>query len=216
MFPSLTGYAWVESLHNYRDLETGRMVNRETIAGSLNDLIDASAVQMNELTQSLIDGGISLADWQSGMMQQIKVTHTASAALANGGWAQMDFSDWGKTGQLIREQYDFLRNYAKEIANGTQALDGRALVRSDLYADAANGTFWEMDKRGHVQDGYEEGRRVLEPGADHCEDCEEYASEGWMPIEDIPEIGNSQCLTRCRCEITYRRMNENGEWEESE
>ena len=121
----------------------------------------------------------------------------------------MTQSDWGATGQLIREQYDFLRNYAKEIANGTQPIDGRMLVRSDMYADAANGTFWEMDKRSHLQDGYDEGRRVLESGADHCDDCEEYASEGWMPIEDIPEIGNSQCLTRCRCEIEYRVSTDN-------
>ena len=110
----------------------------------------------------------------------------------------------GATGQLIREQYDYLRDYAKAIADGTQPLDGRALVRSDLYADAANGTFWEIDKRSHIIDGYDEARRVLEPGADHCEDCEDYANDGWMPIDEIPEIGDSQCMTRCRCEIEYR------------
>ena len=206
--PSATGYEWVESLHNYRSIETGKIVSRTAINEGLEAVMDASAINMNALTQSLIDGNISLASWQSGMMTEIKVTHTASAALANGGWAQMTPSDWGATGQLIREQYDYLRNYAKEIANGTQALDGRALVRSDLYADAANGTYWEMSKRSFSQDGYDEGRRVLEPGADHCEDCEEYASEGWMPIDDIPEIGNSQCLTRCRCEIEFRRNGE--------
>jgi hypothetical protein len=203
-----TGYGWNEAAHRYYDLESGVFVSRATIAEGLQSVMDASALRMNDLTQKLIDGGVSLADWQTGMMTQIKNTNVASAALANGGWGQMTQSDWGATGQLIRDQYDFLRNYAKEIADGTQALDGRALVRSDLYADAANGTFWEMDKRSMLADGYEEGRRVLEPGADHCDDCEGYASEGWMPIDDIPEIGNSQCLTRCRCEIEYRRSGE--------
>lgn len=206
--PAGTGFEWVESLHNYRSIETGKIVSRAVVADGLEAMMDASAVNMNALTQSLIDGQISLASWQSGMMTEIKNAHVASAALANGGWQNMTQADWGATGQLIREQYDFLRNYAKEIADGTQALDGRALVRSDLYADAANGTYWEIDKRSHLQDGFDEGRRVLEPGADHCEDCEEYASEGWMPIDDIPEIGNSQCTTRCRCEIEYRRSDE--------
>lgn len=204
MLPAATGYEWVASLHNYRDVETGRMVSRDDVREGLENLIDESGVNMNTLTQSLAEGKISLADWQAGMMREIKLTHTASAALANGGWAQMTQSDWGATGQLIREQYNYLRNFAKDIADGTQPLDGRMLVRADMYADAGNGTYWEIDKRSHLADGYDLGRRVLEPGIDHCEDCEEYASEGWMPIDEIPEIGNSQCTTRCRCEIEYK------------
>ena len=206
MLPQLTGYGWNGS--RYYDLETGKFVSSASVHDALETVMDASAIRMNKLTQSLIDGEISLASWQSSMMEQIKVTHVSSAALSQGGWAQMTQSDWGATGQLIRQQYDYLRNYAADIASGKQALDGRALVRSDLYADAANGTFWEMDKRGHLADGYDEGRRVLEPGANHCDDCEEYASEGWMPIDEIPEIGNSQCMTRCRCEIEYRKSGE--------
>ena len=206
--PAGTGFEWVESLHNYRSIETGRIVSRATVTNGLEAMMDASAVNMNTLTQSLIDGNISLASWQSSMMTEIKNAHVASAALSQGGWAQMTPAQWGETGQLIRQQYDYLRDYAKAIADGTQPLDGRALVRSDLYADAANGTYWEIDKRSMIADGYDEGRRILEPGADHCEDCEDYFWDGWMPIEDIPEIGNSQCLTRCRCTIEYRISSE--------
>ena len=204
MLPQATGYSWNATAHRYYDAETGRFVPQSEIRNALENLIDQSGLNMNALTQSLQDGKISLADWQTGMMREIKLTHTASGALANGGWGQMTQADWGATGQLIREQYDYLRNFAKEIANGTQPLDGRMLVRADMYADASNGTFWEIDKRSHLQDGYDIGRRVLESGADHCDDCLEYASEGWMPIEEIPEIGNSQCMTRCRCEIEYK------------
>lgn len=206
--PGGTGFGWNAVAHRYYDLQSGVFVSYTKVADGLEKMMDASALNMNALTQKLIDGNISLANWQTGMMKEIKNVHVASAALSNGGWAQMSSSDWGATGQLIREQYDYLRNYAKEIADGTQALDGRALVRSDLYADAANGTYWEMSKRSFSADGYDEGRRILEAGADHCDDCLEYASEGWMPIDDIPEIGNSQCLTRCRCEIEFRKSTE--------
>lgn len=208
MLPQATGYGWNEVAHRYYDAETGRFVPQSEIRNALENLIDQSGLNMNALTQSLQDGKISLADWQTGMMREIKLTHTASAALANGGWGQMTQADWGATGQLIREQYNYLRNFAKEIANGTQPFDGRMFVRADMYADASNGTYWEIDKRSHLADGYDIGRRVLEPGADHCDDCVEYASEGWMPIDEIPEIGNSQCMTRCRCEIEYRRSGE--------
>lgn len=206
MFPAETGFGWNGT--RYYDLETGRFVSNSEIRAGLEAMIDASAINTNALTQSLIDGRISLADWQMGMMEEIRISHAASAALANGGWAQMTPSDWGYEGSLVKEQYKYLANFAEEIANGTQALDGRALVRSDMYADAVNGTYWEIDKRSMTDEGYDEGRRVLEAGVDHCDDCEEYANDGWMPIEDIPEIGNSQCLTRCRCEIEYRKSGE--------
>lgn len=210
-----TGYAWNGT--RYYSLTTGRFVSSQTIAEGLQTMMDVSALRMNALTQQLIDGGISLASWQSGMMEQIKNTHVASAALANGGWSQMTPSDWGATGQLIRQQYDYLRNFAREIANGTQQLDGRALVRSDLYADAANTTYWNMTTRGFIEDEWEEEKRALEPGAAHCDDCIEYANEGWQPIGTLPEPGDdSQCLKRCRCEKKYRRKTASGEWEESE
>ena len=121
-----------------------------------------------------------------------------------GGWDQMTQSSWGATGQLIRQQYDYLANYANDIANGTQALDGRALVRSDLYADAANGTFWEMDKRSMLADGYDMARRVLESSdGNNCDGCIEAATEGWVPIDEVLPIGDAECMTRCRCSIEY-------------
>jgi len=205
MFQQITGYGWNSGASRYIDMTTGRFVSQTLVRGGLEDMIDASAANMNLLSQSLLDGNISLANWQSAMMEQIKATHTASAALSQGGWAQMTQSDWGAVGQLIREQYDYLRNFAAQIASGEQPLDGRVLVRADMYGDASNGTFWEMDKRSHIQDGYNEGRRILESGADHCDDCIAYAADGWMPIDEIPPIGDSQCVTRCRCEIEYRR-----------
>lgn len=214
--PILPGFGWNAAAKRYYDLDTGVFVSKSAIRTGLENMMDQSALNMNALTQKLVDGGISLADWQSGMMAEIKAAHVSASALANGGWAQMTQSDWGAAGQMIREQYNYLRNFASQIASGEQPLDGRCLVRSDLYGNASNGTYEAMRTRAFLAAGFEEGRRVLETGADHCDDCLEYASEGWMPIEDIPEIGNSQCLTRCRCEIEFRRIGDDGQMETSE
>lgn len=202
MFPLLTGYAWNGT--RYYDLETGQFVSNATIREGLESLMDVSALRMNGLTQQLIDGGISLADWQTGMMQQIKIAHTASAALSQGGWAQMTQSQWGATGQMIRAQYDYLRNFASEIVSGKQPLDGRALVRSDMYADAANGTYAEMDRRSQILDGMDEERRILEDTTDACDGCIEQAGLDWQPIGTLDPIGAEECATRCRCEFEYR------------
>jgi hypothetical protein len=146
------------------------------------------------------------------MMEQIKLAHTASAAAARGGWAQMSQSDWGAAGRMIRDQYDYLRNFADQIASGQQLLNGNALVRADLYADAARGTFEQMRRRyEQQQNGMQEERRVLGE-ADHCEGCLAQAELGWQPIGTLDPIGAEECITRCHCTFFYRKLGPNGEW----
>jgi hypothetical protein len=202
--PTTPQFAWNETAGRYVN-SFGQFVKFSDVRDALESVMDASAIRMNNLTQQLVDSRVSLAEWQSGMMEQIKLAHTAAAAASRGGWAQMSQADWGAAGRMVRDQYDFLRGFANQIANGTQALDGRALVRADLYGDAPRGTFEEMRRRYEtLMNGMEEARRVLGP-ADHCEDCLEYAAQGWIPIEQVPRIGNSICLTRCHCSMEYRR-----------
>ena len=205
-------YAWNETAGRYISLSTGRFVPFSDVRDALESVIDTAGIRMNTLTQSMVDGQIPLAEWQAGMMEQIKLAHTASAAASRGGWAQMSQSDWGAAGRMIRDQYDYLRNFAEQIANGTQALDGRALVRADLYADAARGTFEAMRRRyEQQQNGMTEEIRIL-GDADHCPGCLEQASLGWQPIGTLDPIGAEECITRCHCKFQYRKMGPNGEW----
>lgn len=222
MLPIQTGYGWNETAGRYIDLSTGRFVPFVDVRDSLELVMDASGVRMSTLTDQLIGEQISLAEWQLGLMEEIKISHTAAAAAASGGWAQMSQSDWGAVGRLIRDQYDFLRNFANEIASGKQRLDGTARVRTDLYAQAARGTFEETRRRyERLKNGMEEEARALGE-ADHCssdddprgdlEGCLELAALGWQPIGTLPKIGQSVCITRCHCRFIYRKHGPDGEW----
>jgi hypothetical protein len=119
-------------------------------------------------------------------------------------------------GQRVREQYDYLRNFAGQIADGTQPLDGRFLVRSDMYADSGRGTFEDIRQRGMVNHGYEEEKYILEDTISACDGCIDRAGEGWQPIGTLEPLGSQECNVRDRCEVVYRRVSDNGEWEESE
>lgn len=216
-FPTLSSdYAWNETAGRYINLSTGRFVPFNAVRDQLESVIDQSAIRMNGITQQLIDQQVSLAEWQSVMMEQIKLSHTAAAAASRGGWAQMSQSDWGAAGRMIRDQYDYLRNFAEEIASGKQALDGRALVRADLYGDAARGTFEQMRRRyEQQQNGMQEEIRILGE-ADHCPGCLEQASLGWQTIGTLDPIGAEECITRCHCTFRYRKVGPAGEWIVSE
>lgn len=213
-------FGWNEAAGRYIDLSSGRFVPFADVRDALESVMDASGARMNLLTDQLIAEQISLAEWQIGMMEEIKIAHTAAAASASGGWAQMSQSDWGAVGRLVRDQYDFLRNFANEIASGQQRLDGTARVRTDLYAQAARGTFEETRRRyERLKNGMEEEARILGE-ADHCssdddpngerEGCLELAALGWQPIGTLPKIGNSVCITRCHCHFIYRKRGPDG------
>ena len=212
--PDFSHYGWNGT--RYIDLETGRFVSAKTVRDVLESTIDVSALRMNNLTEQLTKGSISLVDWRTGMMQQIKIAHVAAGAAANGGFAQMTQSEWGAVGQQIRTQYKHLNNFATQISNGEQPLNGKALIRSDMFGDAARGTFEQMERRLQISNGFEEERRVLEDKLNNCDGCLEQAELSWQPIGTLDPIGSEECTTRCRCEFEYRRVGANGEMEMSE
>jgi len=203
-------YGWNEAAGRYINLDTGRFISSSNVRDVLESVMEQSALNMNAISQQLIDGNISLASWQSSMMREIKLAHTAAAASANGGWAQMTQSDWGFAGRLIRTQYEHLEKFANQIANGEQALNGQILTRADMYGQAARGTYEAQRQRLEVANGMEEERRILEKDGANCQGCLEQAELGWQPVGTLDPIGAEECLTNCRCEFEFRKI-EDGE-----
>lgn len=188
----------------YRDAATGRLIREEPIRRALDQVIDAQASQMRALTQSLIDGQINLATWQASMMGSAKNVHIVGATLANGGWAQMDQSDWGWVGAArIRPQYAYLRDFAAQIASGKQPLNGTALARAELYANAGRATHRAAQERLAQQRGLEMAKSNLGV-CDHCALCISEASRGWQPVGTLVPVGSRTCLSRCHCWFSYR------------
>lgn len=201
-------YAWNGT--RYYDRDTGRFISSSKVRDALESVMEQSALNMNALSQQLIDGNISLAGWQSSMMQQIKLAHTAGAAAAQGGFAQMSQSDWGFAGRLIRTQYEFLDKFAGQIASGEQQLNGQVLFRADLYGQAPRGTYEAQRQRLEVANGMEEEINDLEKDGANCEGCLAQAEMGWVPVGTLDPIGSQECNNNCRCERRYRKI-EDGE-----
>jgi hypothetical protein len=191
------------STGRYRNA-SGVLVREDAIRRALDQVLDGSAQTMRELTQALIDNRLSLGAWQAGMMQEVKAVHLVGATLAQGGWNQMTQADFGWTGQRIRSQYGYLRNFAAQIASGTQPLNGIALARAELYAHAGRQTHRAAVERAAKERGMEQERNVL-GSADHCSGCLDQTSRGWVGIGELVPCGSRNCLSRCRCSIEYRQ-----------
>ena len=87
------------------------------------------------------------------MMPEIKMSHLANAAAAKGGWDQMSQADYGRAGQAIRAQYDYLNKFAQQVADGTQKLDGTLTRRAQMYAEAGRDTYEATVKGGDARSG---------------------------------------------------------------
>lgn len=188
----------------YRDNATGRTITSAAVRAELDAAIDRSMLDTRQLSLSLQQGQIDLKEWQLAMRRRIKDVHITAAVSQRGGWERMTQVDWGRVGQLIRVQYEYLDKFAIEIASGTQPLDGRFLFRSQMYDEAAIRTHEIFGRYLARNAGYDEERSILDPGAKHCAQCVDEANRGWVPIGTLVPLGERTCLTRDRCTMQYR------------
>lgn len=196
-------YQWSEAEQRYF-YPSGRPVPPAIINRALERVIQQGANNMRAATEQLQAGSISLAQWQARMADEIKLLHTGAAALGRGGWQQMGYSDWGWTGQIIRGQYAYLRQFAQDIATGHAPMDGRLVQRAAMYASGARGTQRAMQRRMAQFFGKAQELNVLGAADRHCAACLACTSQGWVPIGTLPPIGSRTCLSNCKCTMRYR------------
>jgi len=197
-------YTWSARSQRYRSLTTGRYVSRATVRRALDTALARSQVDILRPGRDLQAGRLTLAEWQVATASQLKAAHLASAAAARGGWAQMTQADYGRVGHRLRDEYAYLSRLAGQIADGTQALDGRLLTRLTLYAQGPRGTYHEQERAGMREAGYIEERNQL-GGGESCDGCQAQTARGWVPIGSLTPVGARDCLSNCKCALQYRR-----------
>ena len=129
-------YRWSDEAGRFRD-ERGRFVPEKTVRDVVDKIADSASEKMATASQRLLDGRLSLADWELEMRRLVKVSNSATAVIANGGAGEMSPSRWGYVGQTVRQEYGYLHQMAQDIASGAQPLDGRLVSRARLYGQNA-------------------------------------------------------------------------------
>jgi hypothetical protein len=211
--PLTPQFGWNEQAQRYVRLDGSfRFVAGAEVRATLDVVIERSKERIADVSQRLHAGQISVADWQRAMMMEIKSIHTASAAAAAGGWAQMTPALWGATGRLVRDEYAYLRDFVRQIASGEQRLDGDFLRRARMYGDAGRGTYHALETRLMRNRGWDEEASVLGV-ADHCQGCLDEAARGFVPIGSLVPIGDRQCRSNCKCRKKYRNSISGAAWE---
>jgi hypothetical protein len=193
---------WNSRAGRYRDPLTGRFISRDTVRSILDQAIAKSQQRIQATSDALRGGTLSLDDWHVVMREEIKRTQIAAEMLVQGGRAQMTAADYGRVGQRVRIQYDYLRDFAHGLADGAIRTDGSFLNRAKMYANAARVAFHESLADQLAGLGYTHERNVLHP-AEHCAGCLAETERGEVPIFSLVPIGDRPCGGSDKCSIAY-------------
>lgn len=181
----------------------GRFLSAREVREALDTALQAGTGRTRDLAVALRERRISLADWHVGMMRELKTAHLYGAAAARGGWQNMTPADYGRVGQQVRKQYEYLRGFGADILSGKQPLDGTLLSRAELYGQSGRVTYHAVEQREMVVRGRTEERNVRHP-ADSCPGCLAETARGWVAVGSLRPVGSRDCRTRDRCTIEYR------------
>lgn len=206
--PTRPPFRYDPRVHAYRGPD-GRFLRWDGADGvreQMNKALDSAEDRLAALAEQLRAQRMSVATWERQHQEILRQIHGYAAVIARGGHGKMADADWLAVGRKLKEQYKYLRNFAKEIAAGEKygkVPDGRIVVRARLYAGQARGTYHET--MGEVLDklGFDEERSILEPG-DNCEGCRVQAHLGWQKRGQMIPVGTRNCLGNCRCSVERR------------
>lgn len=182
----------------------GRFVSESSVRTVVDQVADLASTRMATASQALLDGQLSLASWQAELMRTLKSAHVATATIAHGGQARMGFAEYGSVGREIRTQYDYLRQFAEQVASGEQPLNGTLTARARQYGQACRPTFERAYGRDQQRRGYLACRNILH-ARESCSQCRAITARGWMPIGSLVPVGSRICRSNCRCTVSYRR-----------
>lgn len=148
----------------------GTFIGQKKMLDFREQIIVSSKERVNGLSAQLGKGDINLNQWTLAMRQEIKDNFINQYMLAHGGRNTMSQADWGRVGQMVRNQYQYLDRFATDIAGGRYN-ESAVASRARMYAEASSQAF----ERSKV------------------------AARGMPDMPQYPGAGNTPCLSNCKC-----------------
>jgi hypothetical protein len=178
----------------------GKTVPPERVREWVSEIRGKAQERMKAVTEQFVAGKVNRAAWTIEMRSLISRSHGAVAMMAQGGKKAMDEKAWGRVGQRIKSEAEYLRGFERDIANGKAGTEAQIVARAQLYANALHGTYEGAVIAREKAAGVTRVLRVLgEPKTEHCSDCPGLAGE--YDIDKVPQIGDSECQSACNCYI---------------
>lgn len=200
-------FKWEKQTRRYRNKQTGRFISKEAVYALTASRIELAKSDLDTLGQLLLDGRISLKSWQQQTAETLKILHTQQYLLGVGGQKAIQKADYLEIGRELKNQYQYLRNFAVDLTQGTMT-EAQFKARLKMYADAAKVSYFQGEKVAAARAGLPFAMRIL-GDAEHCISCPEIAARGVVPISKVVlPTRQCECRVKCRCKLRYLSLSE--------
>lgn len=98
--------------------------------------------QAEALNAAVYEGRLSPLAWNLAMRDAVKDLHVSAYVSGRSGrWQDMTQSDWGRVGQTLRQEYEYLRRWATGLYDLDSVSLAQLNARAKLYAENAGRSF---------------------------------------------------------------------------
>lgn len=156
--------------NQYQDATTGKFIAQSRVRSLMQRFENKQKETVRAISDRLSNGEISIQRWVFEMRQAIKDAYVVQYTVGKGGYDNMSQADWGRVGGILRQQYQYLNNFAAEAARG-DLTPRQIAARAGLYIDSSTQAF----ERGKA------------------------ASHGLFNLPAYPGDGSTECMANCRC-----------------
>jgi hypothetical protein len=180
----------------------GKFVSNDTLRGLTSDYIAQQSETLQAITQKMLNKKMGVNRWMEEVAGVLKTSHINGYTIGVGGKAQLDSSHYGSIGAILKEEYKYLHQFARDILD-KKLSKAQIKARMDLYAGSIRRSFEKGREKSHDNNGYKWERRDRH-ATDSCADCIGYSSQGWVAIGSLPPPGERcQCQRNCKCSKSY-------------
>jgi len=207
-----TYWYWNKDTYRYVD-SAGNLFSHSQMRSMLTKSINLSADYVSTISEKLVNGDITRAQFKSMMKEELKAEYIRQYMLGKGGYEQMTKRDWGSIGGSLTEQYKFLDEYSSSLLRGDLSA-AQVANRSTMYSNSARETYERARAKTVKQWGADEEAWHVTSG-NNCEDCLDNQSQSYQEIGyfSMPGDGKTICLTNCHCYKSYRNSTTGEEYE---
>ena len=180
----------------------GKFVSNDTLRTLTSDYIAQQSETLRAITQRMLNKKMGVNRWMEEVAGVLKTSHINGYTIGVGGKSQLDSSHYGSIGAILKEEYKYLHQFARDILD-KKLSKAQIKARMDLYAGSIRRSFEKGREKSHDNNGYKWERRDRH-ATDSCADCIGYSSQGWVPIGSLPPPGERcQCQRNCKCSKSY-------------
>mgnify|MGYP000866481416 CR=1 FL=1 len=162
-------WIWEDALKRYRHTDTGRFIGAAEMMDLRDEFMARQKLIMSEAVDKYRAGSLSLTELRDRMKYIVKQTTIDMYAMGAGGRNNLSQRDWGRIGAMVKDQYNFLRGFVNQIAEGRLS-QKQIESRMAMYINSANEALWKALTRDYG-----------------------------FSLPAYPGDGSTSCLTNCRC-----------------